>query len=126
MSTSIYSIIQLPELHNRTSYIENEIQAYFEKVNSVKEGIKLLAKGALSRLHYTEDDGMNPSIEDYAAIATYIGWLIWSKKEQKAIEWIRGLIQLSNGISFYEFHAEMRTIHPITAELIYKLYDEFV
>jgi len=126
MSTTIYSIIQLPELKNRTSYIELEIQTYFEKVHTIKEGIKLLAKGALSRLHYTEDDGMNLSIDDYVVIATYIGWLIWAKKEQKAMEWICGLIQLSNGISFYEFYSEMQMIHPMTAALINKLYDEFV
>jgi hypothetical protein len=123
---SIYSIIQLPELKDRTRYIALEIQSYFGKVNSVKEGIKLLAKGALSRLHYTEEDGMNPVIDDYAIIATYIGWLVWAGKKQKAIEWIRGLMQLSHTISFYEFYSEIQMIHPMTAELINNLYDEFV
>jgi hypothetical protein len=86
----------------------------------------LLAKGALYRLQYTEDDGISPSIDDYTLIATYMGWLIWVGKGEKAKELIRGLMQLSNGISYDSFLSEIQLVNPMTAVLINRLYDEFV
>jgi len=124
MSTSIYQMIQISE--HRSYYKEQEVHAYFERLHTVKEGLTLLAKGILYRLQYTEEEGISPSIDEHTIIAAYIGWLIWSGKEEKAKTLIRGLIQLSNGITFYEFISEMTLVHPITALLINKIYDDFV
>ena len=86
-----------------STYTEEEINHYFERVNSVREGLILLVKGILNRLDYMEGDGISPSMDNYALIITYIGWLIWSNKQQKAITLIRGLIQLFDGMPFPPF-----------------------
>ena len=107
-----------------SKYSEQEIN--FEKVNSVKEGFTLLVKGILYRLDYVEGDGINPPMDDYALILTYIGWLIWSGKSQKAITLIRGLMQLFDGISFTEFLTGVKYVHPLTVSTISTVRDQCV
>jgi hypothetical protein len=124
MSESIYHIIQIPVSQQRSYYNQQEINTYFGNVHKVKDGLKLLAKGILYRLEYTEEDGISPSMDDYTIIATYIGWLIWVGKVEKAKELIRGLMQLSNRISYDGFLSEIQLVHPITAALIHRLYDD--
>ena len=107
-----------------STYTEEEINHYFERVNSVREGLILLVKGILNRLDYMEGDGISPSMDNYALIITYIGWLIWSNKQQKAITLIRGLIQLFDGMQFSEFIAGIKSVHPLAVSTISTVRDQ--
>ena len=107
-------------------YSEREVNNYFQKVDTYKDAIKILAKNILHTAEYNEEEGIIIQLDKYKNLADYIGWLIWVKKEKKAANLIRGLMHLSNDITFTEFMAEIMHVHPLAVVLIKTLQEEFV